>query len=522
MKLRWTAFRQICAEVAAAYEPAHCWIEDRGGEVKAGERPDPDRGRVSLPLGPDGSADSDYEYRACAVSEDSGVTAQLLWTLCRREINHQDTVRDMADATARLWRQTNALLRMAASTHLSVDPGLAVEKILAVLEHSTSFLPGLAVVRMPGVAECRVFGVVDGKKVDVELLPTAEEVDEEVLLVTPAERPDLHARCCRVLGHEGAIAVGKLATDNQHMGYLILPASDTELVTSEDVKVLAAAVQILSVAIENGFILRREREAIKLKVENEMLAAHARDLEEMTHVVAHDLRSPMTSIYGFMHVALDELQDMSDKLRHDGVSGASDLQPLVADPLHDAIKSVEKLNRMIQRLLDFSRSARTSYTFEKLDLNELVDGVVSSVGYHLREKRITVEVEELTSIVGDRVQVEAVFGNLVDNAIKYMGEDGEKRIVVGMLDKDEGPVFFVRDTGTGMRPEQVKKAFLPFKRFHTDSAPGEGIGLAHVRKIVERHRGRIWCESSEGEGTTFYFTLQAAESMNDSPSPSPN
>ena len=90
-----------------------------------------------------------------------------------------------------------------------------------------------------------------------------------------------------------------------------------------------------------------------------------------------------------------------------------------------------------------------------------------------------------------------------------MSEEGERRITVG-CESGEEPVYFVRDTGKGMAEDQVMKAFLPFQRFHTQAAPGDGIGLPHVRKIIERHGGRIWCESEKGVGTTFFFTLGQA------------
>ncbi len=87
-----------------------------------------------------------------------------------------------------------------------------------------------------------------------------------------------------------------------------------------------------------------------------------------------------------------------------------------------------------------------------------------------------------------------------------MKANGPRRIEIGCEDGEE-PVYFVRDTGIGMTPDEVARAFIPFQRFNPDAAPGDGIGLPHVLKIIERHGGRIWCESEKGAGTTFYFTL---------------
>ena len=179
----------------------------------------------------------------------------------------------------------------------------------------------------------------------------------------------------------------------------------------------------------------------------------------------------------------------------------------IAKPLEDAIRSIERLNGMVQRLLDFSRVARLDYRFEPLDMTDLAGGIVDSLSFHAKARGVRVQVEDLADTTGDRVQIEAVFRNLVDNAIKYMGDGERREILVGSEQRGGEVVYFVRDTGVGMTPEQSGKAFLPFRRFRADAAPGEGIGLSYVRKVVERHGGRIWCESAEGEGTTFYFTL---------------
>jgi signal transduction histidine kinase len=180
---------------------------------------------------------------------------------------------------------------------------------------------------------------------------------------------------------------------------------------------------------------------------------------------------------------------------------------MIAEPLRDGIRSVEKLNRMVQRLLEFSRSARGAYSFETVELDPLVQGCARSLRYQMVKNGIEVEVGPLPTVTGDRVQIEAVFGNLIDNAIKYMGDGDNKRIELGCQKDGDERIYFVRDSGVGMTADQVSKAFLPFQRFHGDAAPGDGIGLPHVRKIVERHNGRIWCESTVGVGSTFYFTL---------------
>jgi len=512
MKVRWAVIDDICRDVVAlSGDEVACWAEDATGAVKAGSRPEAPVGAKTAPL----RSRFNEVGRIGAVGTDADRWLAFLARACGRELSSQETVRDMADATARQWRHTNALLRMAESTELGLRPGLAVEKVLGILERSTAFGPGVGVVMLPGESVYTVFSTLSYEQVvDPRALAALDEVRDDVRLIGLGDLDAaLVSACTCVRGIDPPLALGRLATETERFGFLMVPVRDTDSVTSEDFKMLAAAAKILSVAIENGYTLSRERDATRLKVENELLEEQAREMEELIHVVAHDLRSPMTSMYGFMHVALDEIDDLRELLRDQELEKIGECPDHIAEPLKDGIRSVEKLNRMVQRLLDFSRSARITYTFEDLDVRKIVEEAVASLGYDMSQKAIDVRIEDLPHVVGDHVQVEAVFGNLIDNAVKYMGEGRERRITVGASRGNE-TVYFVQDTGMGMSADEISKAFLPFRRFSGDAAPGEGIGLAHVRKIIDRHGGRIWCQSHKGQGTTFYFTFgnnQASE-----------
>ena len=504
MRIKWAPVEAICGEVeVTAAGRIHCWVENLAAEVKAGSRPkDPsDVYRRSLWF------DMEEVITACISGRGRERWGRLLATEVRRALDHQATVHDMAEATARLWRQTNALMRMASSTHVAMDPGRVVADVLATMSRSTQFLEGAGLVRLPGGNVYVAYRASGEARVEAATMAALETVGDEVRVVSEDEEAELHAACVLVSGHDGPVAVARLTSEKEQFGFVVASIPEHAEVTSEDLKMLGAAARILSIEVENRYTLRREREAARLEVENELLAAQARDMEEMVQVVAHDLRSPMTSMYGFMHVALDETAELHSLLEEQGHGPAARNTRRIAEPLEDGVRSVEKLNRMVQRLLDFSRAARTPYSFERLDIEDLARGVVRSMNYQLERKSIEVEIGELPAVTGDRVQLEAVFGNLVDNAIKYMGTGSFRRISVGSERRDGGVVYFVGDTGMGMTSAESSKAFLPFRRFHPDTVPGEGIGLPYVRKIVERHDGRIWCESKMGKGSTFYFTL---------------
>ena len=505
MRLRWAAIESLCKETEALTGGSHTfWIEAADGSVVAGEAVNKTKRVAKTPLRFGGLALG----QACAYGKDCEAWVKVLLSLVERELNHQATVNDMADATARLWKHTNALMRMAASAKLSLDPPATFTTILGILSRATRLRAGVGVVRRPNTEEYTLYST-DGTSSPVDALSVAPlfEAGDGVRLVTITDTMSgLYATCGELLGKFSPAAIASLSTESEHLGFVIVPVDDPEKITSEDLKVLASAAQIISVAVENALILGERMQATRLQVENELLAQQTQDMEEMVHVVAHDLRSPMTALYGFVHVALDELKELRMKLQEEGFA-VEQIADGIAEPLRDAIRSVEKLNRMVQRLMEFSRSARGTYAFESIELGRLVQGVVRSLRYQITKKEIDIRVGLMPNVRGDRVQLEALFSNLVDNAIKYMGEGELKEIHIGCQGGSEDPVYFVRDTGVGMTADQIPRAFLPFQRFHTDAAPGDGIGLPHVRKIVERHGGRIWCESAPGAGTTFFFTL---------------
>lgn len=506
MRIRWQAFENIFREFCEPSGGAvSFYVEDVAGSIVAGtsstDRPAVARHRLTLA----GQAVA----RLYACGKPSPEVVRLCWAACERELAHQTIISDMADATARLWRQTNALLRMSESTNLALEPASMLGRVLGVLAHATNLERGCALVRVAGDSEFTLFGFDHPRRVSVSAIAALESLLDDATIVDGEEdAPDLLVECVSLLGRGAPLVVVRIATENARYGYLLVPFASGTTVSSEDLKVLGAATRIVGIAVENSHTLRREREATRLQVENEMLTSQAREMEEMLHVVSHDLRSPMTAIYGFMHIALDELEDLRAVIDESGDRDNAEQGARIAKPLQDGVRSVERLNGMVQRLLDFSRVARLDYELENLDIAALVRGIVDSLGFHLREKGIDLTITELPDALGDRVQVEAVFRNLVDNAIKYMGDKPRRWIEIGARRESGETIYLVRDTGMGMTVEQCTKAFLPFRRFRTDAAPGEGIGLSYVRKIVERHGGRIWCESVEGEGTTFSFTLR--------------
>jgi len=161
----------------------------------------------------------------------------------------------------------------------------------------------------------------------------------------------------------------------------------------------------------------------------------------------------------------------------------------------------------VRGLLELSRIDSRTSTAQPVDLAQQVDDVVTSLRHSIDTRGIDVQVDPLPVVVGDPLRIHQVFGNLIDNAVKYMQPAGAAQIHVGMAPGAETPCFFVRDTGIGIRPEDQPKIFRLFSRVGDHGVAGDGLGLTAVKKILEKQGGKIWVESALGRGSTFWFTL---------------
>jgi signal transduction histidine kinase len=155
------------------------------------------------------------------------------------------------------------------------------------------------------------------------------------------------------------------------------------------------------------------------------------------------------------------------------------------------------------------------YRRQQVRVRDIVQRVIDAMQVSIRSKRARVVVHDLPSVWGDPTALEQVFANLVGNAINYLDPAREGRVEIGTTPSPPGVhslrIFYVRDNGLGIPAVAIPRLFNAFQRLHGNVATGEGIGLALVRRVVERHGGRVWAESTEGVGTTFYLSLPEAE-----------
>lgn len=246
-----------------------------------------------------------------------------------------------------------------------------------------------------------------------------------------------------------------------------------------------------------------------------------RENELFIYSVSHDLRSPLVNLQGFSQELGYASKDLRGLLADPGVPGpirGRGLRVLdreVDDSIRFIQTAVSRLSVIIDALLRLSRAGRVEYRWQPVDVGATVRRVVEALGATIAERGAEVTAHPMPPAWGDPTAVEQVFANLVGNAVNYLDPNRPGEVEIGALGGEDpsngaAPItYYVRDNGMGIPESGMAKLFLAFQRFHDGRAKGEGIGLALVRKIVERHGGAIRAESAPGAGTTFYVDLPA-------------
>ena len=218
------------------------------------------------------------------------------------------------------------------------------------------------------------------------------------------------------------------------------------------------------------------------------------DLEQFAYVASHDLQEPLRAVAGCGQIL---------KRRY----GEGQLDPMATQLIDHMVEGAARMQALILDLLAFSRVGARGHELVPVESEEALKRAIQQLESALNETDARVEVKPLPRVTGDVDQITQLFQNLMGNALKYRGEQ-PVRIQVDAQTNGDSYEFSVRDNGIGIEPQYFEKIFVLFQRLHTrEEYPGTGIGLAICKKIVERHGGRIWVESSVGQGSAFHFTL---------------
>jgi light-regulated signal transduction histidine kinase (bacteriophytochrome) len=248
--------------------------------------------------------------------------------------------------------------------------------------------------------------------------------------------------------------------------------------------------------------LRRRTEASLQSYMSELERSN-QELDDFAYIASHDLKEPLRGLFNHASFLLEDYQD---KLDEDGTRRLKRIAYLS-----------QRMERLVNDLLYFSRIGRAELAVQETDLNNVIVEIRQMTETLLAERHARIIVPRpLPRIICDKPRVTEVFRNLITNAVKY-NDKAERRVEIGFLDvlntRDglERNVFYVKDNGIGIEADFHQEIFRIFKRLQNASEgqeAGTGVGLTFVKKIIERHGGRIWLESEPGKGTVFYFNLK--------------
>ena len=219
------------------------------------------------------------------------------------------------------------------------------------------------------------------------------------------------------------------------------------------------------------------------------------ELEAFSYSVSHDLRAPLRHVRGFM--------DLLQKGAGPSLSEQSLLQ------IERIFRAVKRMGNLIDDLLAFSKIGKSAMKKNDVDLNQLLQETLRDFQDDANGRNIVWEIRPLLSVQGDRALLRLVFVNLISNAVKFTGARAQAKIEIGCASANNGEtVIFIRDNGAGFNQQYADKLFGVFQRMHSqDEFEGTGIGLANVRRIIQRHGGRTWAQGEIEVGATFYFSI---------------
>ncbi|MCB9538216.1 MAG: PAS domain-containing sensor histidine kinase [Myxococcales bacterium] len=251
-------------------------------------------------------------------------------------------------------------------------------------------------------------------------------------------------------------------------------------------------------------VTRRHEAETEVRALARRLAAKNQELESIIHVASHDLRTPLISLDGFATELCDLVESLAPGERASTVVAEA---RLLADRIG---RSVERLDRRLDGLLQLSRLGRAEPAMSAVDVDRVVREVLEDLTAQIEQAAATVEVGDLPTCRGDRVELGRLWTNLLDNALKYLRPGVAGRIVVRGVRDEDVVRYTVADNGVGIEPAFRDKVFRVFHRLDPRAAPGEGLGLTIAHRIVARHAGTIEISDNPGGGTRFTVVLPVA------------
>ncbi len=327
----------------------------------------------------------------------------------------------------------------------------------------------------------------------------------QVLFANPAASQLLNRSPAQLIGE--AIGLPLVSVGEHAEIELLQPDGSTHTVEMRVAEILWEGRPAWLASLRD--ISARKQAEEKLRAALAELQRSNADLESFAHVVSHDLQEPLRMVTGFLSLLQERYRGRLD----------TDADEFIAF----AVNGAKRMQRLIKDLLAYARLDSQETTFVPTDCEAVLQQALDNLRVAIEENKATITHDPLPTVLGTEPQLVQLFQNLISNAIKFHAEEPPCVHISAQpgTEAEEGKwkraeravfVFSVRDNGIGIDPQYFERIFVIFQRLHPrHQYDGSGIGLAACKRIVERHGGRIWVESTPGKGSTFYFTLPAAQ-----------
>ena len=255
------------------------------------------------------------------------------------------------------------------------------------------------------------------------------------------------------------------------------------------------AVNALRESITHILVKKQKEQIDNL---NSKLVEANKELETFSYSVSHDLRAPLRGIDGYARILKDHYMDRLDDYSQKAVK--------------TIVRSASEMDTLIEDILSYSKVGQTKLSKQIISIQHIVENAFDAQNVENNYPKTTIKIaEKLPKIMGDRRMISQLVNNLISNALKYSTKKENPVVEIGYAHEGDKIIYFVKDNGVGFDPKHKDKIFEVFSRVATDDFTGSGIGLSIAKKVVDKHKGELWVETTPGEGATFYFSLPDLE-----------